>query len=86
MYADGVYVVDHPMGPYPISKHNPIPISLAVISTVPVMEVRCSDQVGNIGIFGSMALPINMHWERRSACSLLILDEDGTRVLRHPFW
>lgn len=65
VYADGVYVADHPMGPYTYQKHNPI-------SYKPGGYINGAGHGSTVlgpgrqyWHFGSMALPINMHWERR---------------------
>ena len=77
VYADGVYVADHPMGPYTYQKHNPI-------SYKPGGYINGAGHGSTVlgpgrqyWHFGSMALPINMHWERRLCMFPTYFDEDG---------
>ena len=75
--SDGTFI--------PIRNITPFPISLAVISTVPVMEVRCSDQVGNIGISVLWLCPLICTGNAVSACSLLILTKTASCIVTPRF-
>ena len=77
VYADGVYVADHPMGPYTYQKHNPISYKPGGYINGAGHGSTVLGPGGQYWHFGSMALPINMHWERRLCMFPTYFDEDG---------
>ena len=77
VYADGVYVADHPMGPYTYQKHNPISYKPGGYINGAGHGSTARGPGRQYWHFGSMALPINMHWERRLCMFPTYFDEDG---------
>ena len=50
VYADGVYVADHPMGPYTYQKHNPVSYKPGGYMNGAGMEALCLVSADSIGI------------------------------------
>ena len=77
VYADGVYVADHPLGPYSYQKHNPVSFKPGGFingaghgSTVP-------GPGGHFWHFSTMSVSVNINWERRICMFPLFFDKDG---------
>jgi len=77
VYGDGVYVADDPMGPYTYQKHNPVSYKPGGFMNG---AGHGSSVVGPGGMywhFTSMALAINVGWERRLCMFPMGFDKDG---------
>lgn len=77
VYADGVYVGDHPMGPYTYQKHNPISYKPGGYMNGAGHGSTVLGPGRQYWHFGSMAFPVNMHWERRLCMFPTYFDKDG---------
>ena len=77
VYADGVYVADHPMGPYTYQKHNPISYKPGGFINGAGHGSTVRGPGKQYWHFGSMAFPLNMNWERRLCMFPTYFDEDG---------
>ena len=76
VYADGVYVADHPMGPYTYQKHNPVSYKPGGYMNGAGHGSTVQGPGGEYWHFASMALSINVNWERR-LCMFAGFDKDG---------
>lgn len=65
VYADGVYVADYPMGPYTYQKHNPVSYKPGGYMNGAGHGSTVQGPGGEYWHFASMALSINVNWERR---------------------
>lgn len=77
VYGDGVYVADHPMGPYTYQPHNPVSYKPGGFMNG---AGHGSSVLGPDNIywhFASMSLSINVNWERRLCMFPMGFDEDG---------
>ena len=77
VYADGVDVADNPLGPYRYQAHNPISYKPGGYMNGAGHGSTVLGPGGRYWHFGSMALPINMNWERRLCMFPTYFDEDG---------
>lgn len=77
VYADGVYVADSPMGPYRYQAHNPISYKPGGYINGAGHGSTVEGPGGQFWHFGSMALPINVNWERRLCMFPTYFDADG---------
>ncbi len=77
VYADGVYVADNPLGPYKYQAHNPVSYKPGGYMNGAGHGSTVVGPGGHYWHFGSMALPINMNWERRLCMFPTYFDEDG---------
>ena len=77
VYADGVYTADHPLGPYTYAPNNPIFYKPGGFMNG---AGHGSTVVGPNNIywhFGSMALSVNVNWERRLCMFPAYIDKEG---------
>ena len=65
VYADGVYVADHPLGPYTYQKHNPVSYKPGGYMNGAGHGSTVLGPGGQYWHFASMSLSINVNWERR---------------------
>lgn len=77
VYADGVYVADHPMGPYTYQKHNPVSYKPGGYMNGAGHGSTVQGPGGEYWHFASMALSINVNWERRLCMFPAGFDKDG---------
>ena len=77
VYADGVYVADHPMGPYTYQKHNPVSYKPGGYMNGAGHGSTVMGPGGQYWHFASMALSINVNWERRICMFPAGFDADG---------
>lgn len=77
VYADGVYVADHPLGPYVYAPNNPVSYKPGgfMNGAGHGSIVRAVD--GSYWHFATMAISSNMNWERRIAMFPTYFDKDG---------
>ncbi len=77
VYGDGVYVADHPMGPYTYQKHNPVSYKPGGFMNGAGHGSSVKGPGGMWWHFASMSLSINVNWERRLCMFPMGFDEDG---------
>ena len=77
VYADGVYVADHPMGPYTYQKHNPVSYKPGGYMNGAGHGSTVLGPGGQYWHFASMSLSINVNWERRLCMFPAGFDRDG---------
>lgn len=77
VYADGVYVADQPMGPYTYQKHNPVSYKPGGYMNGAGHGSTVLGPGGQYWHFASMALSINVNWERRLCMFPAAFDSDG---------
>lgn len=77
VYGDGVYVADHPMGPYTYQKHNPVSYKPGGYMNGVGHGSSVKGPGGMWWHFASMSLSINVNWERRLCMFPMGFDEDG---------
>ncbi|MGL5938689.1 MAG: family 43 glycosylhydrolase [Phocaeicola sp.] len=77
VYADGVYVADHPLGPYVYQKHNPVSYKPGGYMNGAGHGSTVVGPGGQYWHFASMSLSINMNWERRLCMFPAGFDKDG---------
>lgn len=77
VYGDGVYVADHPMGPYTYQKHNPVSYKPGGYMNGAGHGSSVKGPGGMWWHFASISLSINVNWERRLCMFPMGFDEDG---------
>ena len=77
VYGDGVYVADDPMGPYTYQKHNPVSYKPGGFMNGAGHGSTVVGPGGMYWHFTSMALAINVGWERRLCMFPMGFDKDG---------
>ncbi|AFD06830.1 family 43 glycosylhydrolase [Solitalea canadensis] len=77
VYGDGVYIADHPMGPYTYQKHNPVSYKPGGFMNGAGHGSTVLGPGNQYWHFSSMALSSNVNWERRLAIFPLGFDKDG---------
>lgn len=78
VYGDGVYVGENPMGPFKYQKHNPFSYKPGGWMTGAGHGSTVLGPGKNYWHFGTMALSVNMNWERRICMFPTFFDEEGT--------
>ena len=77
VYGDGVYVADHPMGPYTYQKHNPVSYKPGGFMNGAGHGSSVLGPDSTYWHFTSMSLSINVNWERRLCMFPMGFDNDG---------
>lgn len=77
VYGDGVYVADHPMGPYTYQPHNPVSYKPGGFMNGAGHGSSVLGPDNTYWHFASMSLSINVNWERRLCMFPMGFDEDG---------
>jgi beta-xylosidase len=77
VYGDGVYVADHPMGPYMYAPNNPISFKPGGFMNGAGHGSTVLGPQNTYWHFASMALSYNVNWERRLCMYPLFFDRDG---------
>jgi xylan 1,4-beta-xylosidase len=77
-YADGVYVSDHPLGPFEPQKHNPFVSKPEGFAAGAGHGSLFSDEYGNLWHIGTITISQKHIFERRLGLYPAFLDEDGT--------
>ncbi|MCL2640096.1 MAG: family 43 glycosylhydrolase, partial [Phycisphaerales bacterium] len=78
VYADGVYVSDHPLGPFTYQKHNPFSSKPGGFITGAGHGSTFADKSGNYWHVSSMRISTNEVFERRIGLFPCAFDADGT--------
>ena len=77
VYADGVYVGDHPLGPYEYAPNNPVSYKPGGFMNGAGHGSTVIGPGGAYWHFASMAVSVNVNWERRISMSPTFFDSDG---------
>lgn len=77
VYGDGVYIADHPMGPYTYQKHNPVSYKPGGFMNGAGHGSSVLGPDSTYWHFASMSLSINVNWERRLCMFPMGFDNDG---------
>lgn len=77
VYADGVYMADHPLGPYTYAPNNPVSYKPGGWMNGAGHGSTLVGPGGNYWHFASMALSANVNWERRLCMFPTFFDADG---------
>jgi hypothetical protein len=76
VYGDGVYVADSPLGPYEYAPNNPVSYKPGGFINGAGHGSVVKGPEGIIWHFGSMAVSVNVNWERRISMFPSFFDED----------
>lgn len=76
-YADGVYVADHPMGPFTLSEHNPFAYKPEGFACGAGHGSTIEDAYGNFWHLGTISISVKHKFERRIGFYPAFWDEDG---------
>ncbi len=76
-YADGVYVSDHPLGPYTLQKSNPFSAKPGGFIAGAGQSSTMQDKFGNWWHAATMRISINYDFERRVGLFPAGFDSDG---------
>lgn len=77
VYGDGVYVGDHPLGPFTYQPHNPVFYKPGGFSNGAGHGSLVEGPMGILWHFGSSMISVNVNWERRLALFPAYFDKDG---------
>ncbi len=77
VYADGVYVADHPLGPYTYQAHNPVSYKPGGFMNGAGHGSTVVGPGSQYWHFASMSLSVNVNWERRLCMFPMGVDVDG---------
>lgn len=91
VYGDGVYMSDHPLGPYRYAPNNPIAYKPGGFANGAGHGSTVKDARNQYWHFGSMAVSVNVGWERRICMFPTYFDQDGlmytnTRFGDYPYY
>ena len=78
VYADGVYVADHPLGPFTYQKHNPVSYKPGGFVQGAGHGGTFADNYGNYWHVATCMLSLKYKFERRIGIYPAGFDEDGT--------
>lgn len=76
VYGDGVYISDHPLGPYRYAPNNPISYKPGGFANGAGHGSTVQGPVDKFWHFGSMAVSVNVGWERRICMFPTYFDKD----------
>ena len=77
VYGDGVYVADSPLGPYEYAPHNPFSYKPGGFINGAGHGSTVKGPAGHYWHFSTMAVAVNIGWERRIGMFPTYFDEDG---------
>lgn len=89
-YADGVYVSDHPMGPFTLAVHNPFAYKPEGFACGAGHGSTIEDEYGNFWHLGTISISIKHKFERRVGFYPAFWDKNGimystTRYGDYPY-
>lgn len=84
-YGDGVYVGDHPLGPFTPQLHNPFSTKPGGFITGAGHGSTIEDKYGNLWHAATMRISVNANFERRVGIFPAGLDEDGILFCNQSF-
>jgi hypothetical protein len=85
IYGDGVYVSDHPLGPFTYQKHNPFSSKPGGFITAAGHGSTFQDKAGNWWHISSMRISVNERFERRLGLFPCDFDDDGILYCNQNF-
>jgi hypothetical protein len=85
IYGDGVYVSDHPLGPFAYQRHNPFSLKPGGFITAAGHGSTFRDKAGNWWHISSMRISINDNMERRLGLFPCDFDNDGILYCNQHF-
>lgn len=85
VYADGVYVSDHPLGPFALQDSNPFSSKSGGFITGAGHGSTIQDQHGNYWHASTMRISVNHRFERRVGLFPAGIDKDGTLFCNQNF-
>ena len=85
VYADGVYVSDSPLGPYHYASNNPISHKPGGFINGAGHGSTVVGPGNNYWHFATMALSVNINWERRICMFPTYFDKDGLMYTNTSF-
>ncbi|HYG17622.1 MAG TPA: family 43 glycosylhydrolase [Ohtaekwangia sp.] len=85
VYGDGVYISDAPLGPYTYAPNNPVSYKPGGFMNGAGHGSTVKGPYGQYWHFGSMAVSINVNWERRIAMYPAFFDKDGLMYCNTSF-
>lgn len=85
VYADGVYVAETPLGPYTYQQHNPVSYKPGGFMNGAGHGSTVLGPDGHYWHFASMALSINVNWERRLCMFPAGFDKEGVMYVDTRF-
>lgn len=77
VYGDGVYMADHPLGPYTYAPNNPVSYKPGGFMNGAGHGSTVKGPKDQYWHFASMAVSVNVNWERRIAMFPTFFDKDG---------
>jgi hypothetical protein len=77
VYGDGVYMSDHPLGPYTYAPNNPVVYKPGGFINGAGHGSTVTGPQDVYWHFGSMAVSVNVNWERRLCMFPQFFDKDG---------
>ncbi|MBD1425354.1 family 43 glycosylhydrolase [Sphingobacterium arenae] len=77
VYGDGVYIADHPLGPYTYQAHNPVSYKPGGYMNGAGHGSTVIGPGGHYWHFATMDYSVNMTWERRLCMFPTFFDDDG---------
>lgn len=77
VYGDGVYTADHPLGPYTYAPNNPVFYKPGGFMNGAGHGSTVLGPNNKYWHFGSMALSVNVNWERRLCMYPAYFDKEG---------
>jgi len=77
VYADGVYTSNSPLGPYEYAPNNPVSYKPGGFANGAGHGSTVKGPLSNYWHFATMAVSVNINWERRIVLYQTNFDEDG---------
>lgn len=77
VYGDGAYISDHPLGPFKYMPNNPFSYKPGGFMNGAGHGSTVQGPSDKYWHFASMAMPINVNWERRLCMYATYFDKDG---------
>lgn len=84
-YGDGVYISDHPLGPFTYQSHNPFSAKPGGFITGAGHGSTIEDEYGNLWHVSTMRISVNAGYERRVGLFPAGIDEDGILFCNQMF-
>lgn len=84
-YGDGVYVSDHPLGPFTYQSHNPMSFKPGGFITGAGHGSTIEDKYGNLWHAATMRISVNANFERRIGLFPAGIDQDGILFCNQSF-
>jgi hypothetical protein len=85
VYGDGVYTADHPLGPYTYAPNNPVFYKPGGYINGAGHGSTVVGPGGQYWHFASMAVSVNVNWERRLCAFPAWFDQDGLMYSNNSF-